>query len=310
MPNYSKRAILIDGHAIIYRAYHAFPSLTSAEGQLVNAVYGFSRLLLTVIRDFHPHYIAVTSDHQAKTKRSEQYVEYKAHRPPMPDDLRPQIEIIKEFVDTLSIPRFELAGYEADDLIGTISKQIEAEHPDIPVLIVTGDKDLLQLVTDQTHVFIPGRGKFSKDIEYDPATVLAKLKITPEQVIDYKALRGDTSDNIPGVAGIGEKTAVRLIQKYQTVEAVLDAAQNGGESELIKGALLRKLQEGKSLALLSQELARVQRDVPIEFSLQNCVVSNYDKTAAVDFCKRFEFRSLVSLLPKDLFEQQVQASLF
>lgn len=310
MPTHANRAILVDGHALIYRAYHAFPALSSSEGMLVNAVYGFSRILLTVIRDFQPKYIVVAFDHKAPTKRSEQYVEYKAHRPPMPDDLRPQIEVIKEFVDTLNIPRFELAGYEADDLIGTITKQVEAKHPDIPQLIVTGDKDLLQLVTDQTHVFIPGRGKFSKDVEYDPDTVKAKLKITPDQVIDYKALRGDPSDNIPGVAGIGQKTATRLLEKYQTLEEILAAAKQGGDEEVMKGAVLRKLQEGKSLALLSQELAAVQQDVPITFSLQDCVVNDYDKTAAVDFCKRFDFKSLLSLLPKDTFEQQVQASLF
>lgn len=310
MLDYSKRAILVDGHALIYRAYHAFPELSSPDGTLVNAVYGFSRILLTVIRDFQPHHLAVAFDHKAPTKRREQYAEYKAHRPPMPDDLITQIDMIKQFVDTLNIPQFELAGYEADDLIGTVSAKVEKSHPEIPVLIVTGDKDLLQLVTDQIHVFIPGRGRFSRDIEYDPSTVKEKLKLTPDQVVDFKALRGDPSDNIPGIAGIGQVTACKLLDKYQDLETVLEVAKNGGDGELIKGTLLAKLQDGREVAKLSQALAAVQRDVPVDFKLTDCVITDYDKTAAVDFFKKLEFRSLLPLLPQDSFEQQVQSSLF
>jgi DNA polymerase-1 len=310
MPDSAKRLIIIDGHALIYRAYHAFPALSSPEGVLVNAVYGFSRILLTVVRDFRPHYLGVAFDHKGPTKRSLQYVSYKANRAPMPDDLRPQIQIVKDFVDTLSIPRFELEGYEADDLIGTIAKQVEAENKKTPILIVTGDKDLLQLVTDQTHVFIPAQSKFSKDTEYDAPTVLSKMLFTPEQVIDFKALRGDPSDNIPGVAGIGQKTACRLLAKYQNLDAILEAAAAGGDGEIIKGGVLQKLQDGVEIARLSRELATVDRSVPIDFDLKNCQLSDYDKTAAVEFCKKLEFKSLIPLLPQDSFETQVQDSLF
>lgn len=306
----AQRLVLIDGHALIYRAYHAFPDLSTPEGVLVNAVYGFSRILLRVIRDFKPQYLGVAFDHKAPTNRSKQYVEYKANRPPMPDDLRPQIQIIKDFVDTLSIPNFELAGYEADDLIGTISKQIETENNEIPVLIVTGDKDLLQLVTDQTRVFIPSQSKFTKDTEYNPETVLAKLQLTPAQVVDFKALRGDPSDNIPGIAGIGQKTACRLLAKYQTLGEILEVAKNGGDGEIIKGAVLQKLQDGVEVAWLSRELATVDRSVPIDFKLKSCRLKDYDKTKAVEFCKKLEFRSLIPLLPQDSFEEQVQNSLF
>jgi len=306
----AQRLILIDGHALIYRAYHAFPDLSTPEGVLVNAVYGFSRILLRVIRDFKPQYLGVAFDHKAPTNRSKQYVEYKANRPPMPDDLRPQIQIIKDFVDTLNIPNFELAGYEADDLIGTISKQIETENDEIPVLIVTGDKDLLQLVTDQTRVFIPSQSKFTKDTEYNAETVQAKLQLTPAQVVDFKALRGDPSDNIPGIAGIGQKTACRLLAKYQNLDEILTAAKNGGDGEIIKGAVLQKLQDGVEVAWLSRELATVDRSVPIDFKLKNCRLKDYDKTKAVEFCKKLEFRSLIPLLPQDSFEEQVQNSLF
>lgn len=304
------RLILIDGHAIIYRAYHAFPTLSTPEGVLVNAVYGFSRILLTVIRDFKPNYIGVAFDHKSPTKRSQQYAEYKANRPPMPDDLRPQIQIIKDFVDTLNIPRSELAGYEADDLIGTISKKVEQNHEEVPVLIVTGDKDLLQLVTDQTHVYIPSQSKFTKNTEYNAETVKSKLQLTPDQVIDFKALRGDASDNIPGIAGIGEKTACRLLAKYKNLDEILEVAKNGGDGEIIKGSLLQKLQEGVTISRLSRELATVDREVPIDFNLKNSLIKDYDKTAAVEFCKKLKFSSLIPLLPQDSFEEQVQNSLF
>lgn len=308
--DFDQRLILIDGHALIYRAYHAFPDLSTPEGVLVNAVYGFSRILLRVIRDFKPKYLGVAFDHKAPTNRSKQYAEYKANRPPMPDDLRPQIQIIKDFVDTLNIPNFELAGYEADDLIGTISNQIEMENPETPVLIVTGDKDLLQLVNDQTRVFIPSQSRFTKDTEYNAETVEVKLKLTPDQVVDFKALRGDPSDNIPGVAGIGEKTATRLLARYKNLDKILDVALGGGDGELVKGAVLQKLQDGVEIAKLSRELATVDRNVPIEFLLKNCRLQDYDKTKAVEFCKKLEFRSLIPLLPQDSFEEQVQNSLF
>lgn len=306
----AQRLVLVDGHAIIYRAYHAFPELITSDGVLVNAVYGFSRILLKVIRDFKPKYLGVAFDHKAPTNRSKQYAEYKANRPPMPDDLRPQIQIIKDFVETLNIPEFELAGYEADDLIGTISQKVEKNKNEIPILIVTGDKDLLQLVSDQTRVFIPSQSRFTKDTEYNAETVQAKLKLTPEQVVDFKALRGDPSDNIPGVAGIGEKTACRLLERYHDLDKVLEVALAGGDGELIKGAVLQKLQDGVDIAKLSRELATVDRQVPIEFNLKDSRVRDYDKTKAVEFCKKFEFNSLISLLPQDSFEEKVQNSLF
>lgn len=305
------RFIILDGHAIIYRAYYAFPELTDPQGRLVNAVYGFSRILLTAIRDFEPTYIAVAFDHKAPTKRSETFDAYKAQRAPMPDDMKPQIEIIKDVVTALNIPRFEVAGFEADDLIGTIVLQLNEaraaeEQPD--VVIITGDKDLFQLVDDHVHVFIPGRGKFSTDKEYDAHGVMQKLAVRPEQVVDLKALMGDSSDNIPGVKGIGPKSAAALIASFGSLAGVYHAVDAGDPG--IKGATLQKLIDGKESAYLSQQLATIVQDAPIEFDLQKCKVSEYDKNTVATLFESLNFNSLVQLLPKDEFEQGVQNALF
>lgn len=309
------RFVLVDGHALIYRAYHAFPALTNPEGKLVNAVYGFTRILLTAINDFSPKYIAVAFDHKAPTKRAEAYVEYKAHRPSMPDDLKPQIEFIKELVEALNIPQFEQAGYEADDLIGTIAATLSeqanvTERGELLTTIVTGDKDMLQLIDKDTHVFIPGRGRFSRDIEYDYDKVEQKLGISTNQVIDYKALVGDASDNIPGVKGIGKKTGLKLLERYKTLDKLYEAVDAGEENDLLKGAVLKRLKDSKEMAYLSQDLATIQKDVPIEFSLEQCTVTDYDKTRVVEFFQHHDFSSLTKLLPKDNFEKGVQDALF
>lgn len=311
--------VIFDGHGIIYRAYHAFPPLMNAKGVLVNAVYGFSRILLTAINELEPEYIAVAFDHKLPTLRSQKYEAYKAHRPEMPDDLKPQIEYVKEVVKALNIPQFELEGYEADDLLGTIATQVETD-PQVKTVIVTGDKDLLQLVTDETHVWIPGRSKngrngtASESVEYDPATVQEKMGITPAQVVDLKAFMGDASDNIPGIKGVGKKTALKLIEEYGDLEKIFKAVKKVAESEvvdpLLKGALLTKLQSGEEDARLSQELATIDRVVPIVFSLEPCRVSSYDKDAVSALFEELEFKSLIRLLPKDEFEMGVQKALF
>jgi DNA polymerase-1 len=168
--------VLIDGHALIYRAYHAFRDLSTSSGLFVNAVYGFSRILLTVIRELEPEYIAAAFDHPKPTFRHAEYLGYKSNRPEMPADLQPQVEWIKKVVTAFNIPQFELPGYEADDLIGTMSTQIQAaaNHPNLKVIIVTGDRDAFQLVNDRCHVWMPGRGKESMDKEYDAAAVQEK----------------------------------------------------------------------------------------------------------------------------------------
>ena len=308
------RFLLIDGHALIYRAYHAFPELTDPNGRLVNAVYGFARILLVAVRDFSPKYLAVCFDSKEKTKRAERYQEYKANRPEMPDDLKPQIELIRQLVEILNIPQFIQSGVEADDLIGCIGSMLKSQTKAPLTVVVTGDKDLLQLVDDDLHVFIPARSKTQGDIEYDPDNVRRLLGLEPSQVVDYKALMGDPSDNIPGVKGIGKKTALSLIQKFATLEATLKQAQitvqNGAYQSPLTKSVAEKLVKEEEMARLSQSLATIDCAVKINFNLPACAVSAYDKQRAVEFLKSLGFVSLLKLLPQDEFELGVQSALF
>lgn len=311
--------LLIDGHALIYRAYHAYPELTAPDGRLINAVFGFSRILLTSLRDQEPEYLAVAFDHKGPTFRHEAYQEYKAHRAEMPDDLKPQIEIIKEVVAALNIPIFEMAGYEADDLVGTLARQA-GELGEVQTVIVSGDKDLLQLVTDSTSVFIPGRGKWSHDVLYDDIQVEKKMGVAPEQVIDLKGLMGDSSDNIPGVKGVGAKTATRLLEHFTTLEKLyqhLDAvdAQTNPKQAVDKdkgltASVINKLLTDRDKAFMSRELATINTQVPIELDLPACRVRHYDKEVVSELFESLDFASLMPLLPDDAFEGDVQDALF
>ena len=308
------KLLLIDGHALIYRAFHAFPELTDPQGRLVNAVYGFTRILLAAVRDFSPKYLAVCFDSKEKTKRAEKYQEYKANRPEMPDDLKPQIELIQEMVGILNIPKFALPGEEADDLIGSIGKKLEQQTKKPLAITVTGDKDLLQLVTDDFYVFIPSRSKNQGDTEYDPDTVKRFLGLRPDQIVDYKALMGDPSDNIPGVKGIGKKTAVILLQTFDNLHAVLAAAKQAQTAEKYSAPLTQsvvtKLLTDEKNAHLSQDLASIDSQVSFNFDLDACRVVAYDKQKAIEFLKSLGFFSLIRLLPQDEFEQGVQSALF
>lgn len=319
--------LIVDGHALIYRAYHAFPGLTDPTGRLVNAVYGFTRILLAAIRDLKPEYLAVAFDSKGLTKRAQELdAKYKAHRPPMPEDLREQVQIVKDVVDAFNIPRFELEGYEADDLIGTISRRVAEGNgvtkgvvaPNgIKTMILTGDKDLFQLIDEAVHVWLPGRGKGSYDEEIDEARVVEKLGVTALQVPELKALMGDASDNIPGVSGVGPKTAALLIQKYSDLDGVYQAVEQAKDADKAtqKAAgfspkLLEKLIEEKDVAYLSRQLATIDRESPIEFLLAPCRVVEYDKQRVMDLFTALDFKSLQYLLPKDEFELGVQKALF
>jgi DNA polymerase-1 len=312
--------LLIDGHAVIYRAFYGLPKLTDPQGRMINAVYGFTRILLSAIQEFEPNYLAVTYDHPKPTLRHQEFEDYKAHRPEMPDDLQPQIPLVKQVVTALNIPQFEQEGFEADDLIGTLSYQLDfnpekVKAPeDVLTIIVTGDKDMLQLVDDNTHVWIPGRGR-KLDIEYDTQTVIEKMGLKPEQIVDMKALMGDASDNIPGIKGIGQKTAVKLLKQYGSLEKIykeIDKIEAGKRepSDVLKGSVLKKLQQGKEQAYLSQKLAQIDHGVPLEIDLPQCRVESFDKEEVVKLFKELDFKSLIPQLPNDQFEAQVQESLF
>lgn len=342
--------LLIDGHAVIYRAYYGYPGLTTSSGLLVNAVYGFTRILLSAIRNFEPVFIAVTFDHPSQTFRQQEFADYKAQRPEMPMDLRPQVEIIKQIVSALNIPQFEMPGYEADDLIGTICRLVSEgdfsngngmANSSLQTIVVTGDKDAFQLVDDDTHVWLPARSKFQSDREYDEKAVVEKMGVTPAQIIDLKALMGDSSDNIPGIKGVGPKLAQKLIAEFGTLEGIyefLDAKLQGEfnfenvESadslelennagflkdlssklghDVLKGSSLKKIILGKKSAFLSQKLATIDINVPLVLDLESCRVTSYDKNKIVDLLLEYDFKSLIDMLPDDEFQLAVQDALF
>jgi len=318
--NFKRRIfLLVDGHAVIYRAFYGFPGLTNSAGQLANAVYGFSRILLTAIREFEPEYLAVTFDNRAPTFRHDHFEPYKANRSEMPDELKPQIEMVKQVVTALNIPQFEVPGFEADDLIGTISRLLDApamrrpsfETANLTTVIVTGDRDTFQLVDDNTHVWLPARTKNQVAVEYDATTVTAKMGVPPTQIIDLKALMGDASDNIPGVKGIGPKTATTLIRQFGSVENLYAAlASSTSETQKLSSSLITKLLTDKDQAFLSRSLATIDCQVPLDFSLPACRVSDYDKSAIITLFNDWGFKSLIGSLPADEFETSVQAALF
>lgn len=309
--------MLIDGHALAYRAYHAFPPLTTKTGELVNAVYGFSRILLTVLNDLKPEYLAVCFDLPKPTFRHTQFVGYKAQREEMPTDLQTQIERIKTAVDTMNIPSFAVEGYEADDVIGTISREAiegEMDHVD-KVLIVTGDRDAFQLVSDVVHVYMPPRSKEAFYTEFDPSGVTEKMGIGPAQIVDFKSLAGDASDNIPGVRGIGEKTAVKLLQAFKTSDGIYEAMKDPEtlteeQQKLLRPKIIEKLAAGFEDMKMSQQLATIDTHVPLDLQLTKCMVKDYDKDKVVAFFEDLDFKSLIKLLPSDGFEDDVQQALF
>lgn len=282
------RLVIIDAHALIHRAFHALPPLATKDGTVVNAVYGFLTILFKVLRDLKPTHVAVTFDAPGPTFRHKQYKEYKATRKKQPDELYQQIPIVEEIVKAFNFPTFTEPGYEADDIIGTIAQGIPKT---IDTYIVTGDLDTLQLVDDHTFVYSMRKG-VSDTILYDEAEVKRKLNgLSPDQVIDYKALRGDTSDNIPGISGIGEKTATTLLLEHGTVEHVLQHAKD------YPGSLQKKLTTGKATAMLSKELATINRSVPIDLSFDQLTVQPYDRAKIVQLIQQLEFKSLLRNLP-------------
>uniref|UniRef100_A0A7C4M1N1 DNA polymerase I n=1 Tax=candidate division CPR3 bacterium TaxID=2268181 RepID=A0A7C4M1N1_UNCC3 len=289
------RFLLIDSNALVHRAFHALPPLRTKEGLNIGAVYGFTSTLLKAIEDIKPDYIAATFDLAAPTFRHEEYKEYKATRVKAPDELYEQIPYTKEVLTALNIPVFELAGYEADDLIGTLCKRIDDKKLNIDTYIVTGDMDTLQLVDDNTRVYTLRKG-IKDTIIYDTDLVEQKYGFGPSQVIDYKALRGDPSDNIPGVKGIGEKTATDLIKKYGSLGGVYEAINDNVFS--FSNSVKDKLITDKENAYLSKKLATIELNVPIEIEIEKCCTYDFDKVKATEIFQKLEFRSLMGRLLK------------
>ncbi|MBI4224842.1 MAG: DNA polymerase I [Candidatus Sungbacteria bacterium] len=289
-----KKIVLIDSHAIIHRAFHALPPLTANGGEPVNAVYGFASILLRILKELQPDYLAAAFDMPGKTFRHEQYAEYKAHRPPAPEELKSQFAKVHELVEAFGIPVFQKEGYEADDIIGTMTRELSDEE-DCEVIIITGDSDALQLVRPNVKVYTMKQGV--NDIaEYGEEEVRRRYGLEPEQLIDFKGLKGDVSDNIKGVKGIGEKTATDLLQKFGSIDGIYGALEKGKAE--ISETVAAKLREGKEDALFSRELARIDQHVPIEVKPEDVMWHDGShEAAAAEIFRKYGFLSLIKRLP-------------
>lgn len=290
MEKHPKILVLLDGNALIHRAYHALPPLTTKNGETVQAVYGFAMTLLSVLDKFHPEYIAATFDLPGGTFRDDLYAEYKATRTAAPDDLYAQIPRVKELVQAFNIPIYELPGFEADDCVGTLARQAEKEG--VQVIIVTGDSDELQLVTPSVKVFMLRKG--IKDIAlYDEQAVTEKYGFTPTLIPDYKGLAGDTSDNIPGVTGVGAKTATNLLQEFGTLENIYARLDD------VKESVRKKLVTDKDNAFLSKQLGTIETKAPVQLDLPACVTKDYDKNLVTTMFQNLGFFSLIKRISGD-----------
>ncbi|MFP3879436.1 MAG: DNA polymerase I [Dehalococcoidia bacterium] len=283
--------LLFDGNALVHRAFHALPPLTQPKsGELVNAVYGFASTLLKVFADFKPTHWAVAFDRPTPTFRHEMFEEYKAQRPAAPEELRSQIKKVHQLVEAFCIPVFEIDGFEADDVLGTLSKQ--ADEQGIESIIVTGDNDMLQAVLPRVKTMAPRR-TFTDTILYDEEAVEQKYGVKPGQLADLKALVGDVSDNIPGLPGLGPKTATKLLQQYGSLEGVYDHLD-----DITPSKLQDTLREYRTEAFRNKELSTIVKDVPVKLDLETCQVSHYDRDQVVKLFQELQFNRLLSRLPQ------------
>ncbi len=292
-----KKLVLVDGNALIHRAYHATPPFSTSKGELVNAVYGFTSMLLKSLSDLKPDYMVVTWDQKGPTFRHQVYTQYKANRGPSDDSLSFQFARASEVVKALNIPEFTLAGYEADDLIGTLAKKAEElsiVNSPLSIIILTGDRDLMQLIDKNVKVLMPKKTLSDVGL-YGVEEFVAKYGFMPKQIIEYKALAGDASDNIPGVAGIGDVAATKLIQQFGSVEKIYQPEN----LKTLPERWQRLLAEGAESAVMSKSLATLDLNAPIKLDLAACVVQDYDHEKARKLFEELEFKSLIARLPGD-----------
>jgi len=284
----TERLVLIDSNSLIYRAFFAVPPLTTTKGELANATFGFASILLKSIEQTSPQHLAAAFDLPVPTFRHERDATYKATRRPMPDELRPQIERVKELLGKFGIPIYSLPGYEADDVIGALARQ--AEKAGVETIIVSGDLDPLQLVTPRTKLMTTRQG-FQNTVIYDEEMIRQRYGLRPDQMVDYKALKGDTTDNIPGVPGVGEKTAAKLIAENATLEGVY------ADLTRFTPRLREALEANKAQVFNSRELARIVTDLPVRLDLEKTRRTSYDRAGVLELFRDLEFRSLVPRLP-------------
>lgn len=302
MGNNNPVLVLIDAPAVLHRAWHALPKLTDPQGRVVNAVYGFSSLLLKLIREQRPNYLVVAFDTKAPTFRHQKYREYKAGREKQPQEFYDQIPLTEKIIQGFNIPAFTLAGFEADDLIAAIIKEQKQKIPGLKSLIVTGDLDLLQLVDEQTSVYYLRQGLNQIKI-YESNDVRERFNLEPKQLIDFKALRGDASDNIKGVPGIGEKNALDLIKKFGSLEKIYTYLENNKEQELIKPTIAKILQDNKEQAILSKELVTIKQEISNLNLKKITAFGKLDFEKISQIFKEFGFKSLIKRLEGGLPSQ-------
>ena len=301
--NQKKRFLIIDANALIHRAYHALPPLRNKKGELINAIYGFCSIFFKVLKELEPDFIIAAFDLPFPTFRHKEFKEYKAKRPKTPEELSQQILKVKDLLKEFDIPVLEKQGFEADDIIGTVSRLVlkKETKPQIENIILTGDTDLFQLVDPDTKVYFLKKG-IKNTVLYNKKLVKERYQgLDPEELVDFKALKGDPSDNIPGVPGIGEKTAMELIKRFGSLENLYSTLNQKSALKTNSIDLNQRirdlLQEHKEKAFSSRNLVRIERNVPIDFDLEKCQWEEGDREKVIQSIKELGFRSLIKRLP-------------
>ncbi len=284
-----KRLLIIDSNALLHRAFHALPPLANKSGQETGAVYGYLLTLFKAINDLKPNYIVACFDTKMPTFRHEMFKDYKAQRPVTPAGIVSQIPIAKEVLETFKIPVFAKEGVEADDLIATIC----AKTPDMEIYIISGDLDNTQLVNKNIKVYTLGKG-IKDTVIYDINKVRERFGVEPNQMVDFKALTGDSSDNIPGVEGIGKKTAAEIIQKYGNIKNLYEELST--DTAVLKPKVKEMLKKNKESALMSRDLAQMKNDVDIDFKIEDCRFGDFDQNKVEEIFRKLEFISLIARL--------------
>jgi DNA polymerase-1 len=290
----AKKLIIIDSNALLHRSFHALPPLMTKSGQETGAVYGYLLTLFKAINDLKADYVVACFDTKMPTFRHEMFKDYKGQRPATPSGIITQIPVTKEVLGAFKIPVFAKEGVEADDLIATICEITLKQNKDLEVYILSGDLDNLQLVNEKIKVYTLGKG-IKDTVIYDINKVIERFGVKPEQMVDFKALTGDPSDNIPGVEGIGKKTAAEIIQKYDSIKNLYEELST--DTAVLKPKVKEMLKANKESALMSRELSQMKKDVNIDFNLENCKFGKFDVKAIGDIFSKLEFNSLINRLP-------------
>jgi DNA polymerase-1 len=303
----SDKFLILDANSILHRAFHALPLLATKKGEKTNAIYGFLLVFFKLMRELEPKYVCACFDFPAKTFRHQKFKDYKISRPPTPEDLKSQIKKTKEILEVFNVPFFEKEGYEADDLVATIVEK----SPGISKIIVSGDRDLFQVVNEETKIYFLQKG-IKNPLLVDKEKIEERFSFSyPEQIVDFKALVGDPSDNIPGIKGIGEKTAISLISQFKNLDNLYKEIERIEQKPSnIKPKIIKELLTSKEKVLFNRELARLKKDVEIDFDLKKCLFGNYDRDKVVKILEELEFKSLIKRITENKTDRLNQEKLF